>query len=140
MTGKVAPRRGRWTTGWRKAVIVVCVNEQRRARRSEVAWPVSLWHPKAVRFFNGRSMNVSSSGVLVTLPLKIPLSEGQEVELNFPRSEPLARDKGGFARIKTAKVVRIDRTDALSSAAVKVGLAFADQPVPAVEPQPAPAH
>ena len=115
---------------------MVCVNEQRRAERSEVVWPVSLWHPKAVRFFNGRSMNVSSTGVLVKLPLKIPLAEGQEVELNFPRSEPLAKDKGSFARIKTARVVRIDRTESLKSAAVMVGLAFADQPDPFPEPQP----
>ena len=87
--------------------MVMSAHEQRGARRTDLAWPVSLWHPKALRFFNGRSMNVSRTGVLLTLPMKAPLRQGQDVELNFPRAETLAKDKGGSARIKTARVVRI---------------------------------
>lgn len=104
-----------------------------------VDWPVSIWHPKASRFFNGHSVNVSSRGALLTMPMRAPLREGQNLEVNFPRSEPLAQTKGSFARVRTARVVRLDRGDLLSSATIKVALTFCDQsesvPIP-----PAPAH
>lgn len=106
---------------------MVCMYEQREAERLTVDWPVSVWHPKASRFFNGHSVNVSCKGALVYLPLKTPIREGQELEINFPRSEKLADDKGAAARIKSARVVRIDRYESLTSATIKVALAFADQ-------------
>lgn len=64
------------------------------------------------------------------LSMKAPVSEGQDIEINFPRTESLARGKGGFSRIKCARVVRIDRTESLHSATIKVGLAFCEQPEP----------
>ena len=106
--------------------------EQRQAERWPVSWPVSVWHPQAGRFFNGRSINVSSDGALLTMPLRVPLREGQNLELNFPRSEGLAETKGGFARIKTARVIRVDRSDLISGAAVKVGLVFCETLEPAL--------
>jgi hypothetical protein len=107
---------------------VVCAYEQRQSKRSLVSWPVSVWHPKAARFFNGRSIDVSSDGALLVLPLKAPIRKGQNLELNFPRSEKLAQDKGCFARIKSARVVRVDRSETMESAAIKVGLQFCEQP------------
>jgi len=106
---------------------MVCMNEQREAQRLSVDWPISVWHPKASRFFNGHSVNVSRKGALVLLPLKTPIREGQELEINFPRSEKLAEDKGAAARIKFAKVVRVDRYESITSATIKVALSFADQ-------------
>lgn len=105
---------------------MVCMNEQREAGRLDVDWPVSVWHPKASRFFNGHSVNVSRKGALVRLPMKTPVCEGQELEINFPRSKTLAEDKGTAARIKSAKVVRIDRYESLTSATIKVALSFSD--------------
>ena len=104
-------------------------NEHRSSHRTAINWPVSVWHPTASMFFNGRSVNVSRAGVLVTLPMKAPIRQGQHLELNFPRSKPLANSKGGFARIKTARVVRIDRDDTLNSTDVKVGLEFFAGPI-----------
>ena len=98
--------------------------EQRSSERNEVNWPVSVWNPKAVRFFNGRSINVSSDGALVSLPLQMPVCEGQDLEINFPRTEMIAKHKGSYARVKTARVVRIDRSDTLNKAVIKVGLQF----------------
>jgi len=86
---------------------------------------VSIWHPKAARFFNGRSLNVSANGALVLLPLKAPVRPGQDLEVNFPRRQPLADQMGGCARIKRARVVRVDRSDLLM-AAVRVALQFAE--------------
>ena len=100
------------------------LTEQRKDSRSSVSWPVSVWIPQANRFFNGRSCNISKTGVLITLPVTAPVRPGQVLELNFPRTEALAKEKGQFARIKTGKVVRVDRKNLLEDAEVGVGVAF----------------
>ncbi|MBN2020468.1 MAG: PilZ domain-containing protein [Sedimentisphaerales bacterium] len=98
--------------------------EQRKSLRTEVAWPVSVWLPEANRFINGRSANISKTGVLLRLPATTPLNAGNIVELNFPRTMTLAKKKGGFARIKSGKVVRVDRGGLLDDASISVGVAF----------------
>ena len=105
-------------------IVVENASEQRNTKRARVNWPISIWHPKASRFFTGRSVDISRGGVLITLPMKVPVREGQNLEINFPRNEALAKEKGRFARIKTAKVVRVDRSEAIISTNVKVGLEF----------------
>jgi len=98
--------------------------EQRKDSRNTVSWPVSVWVPEANRFFNGRSCNISKTGVFITLPVTAPVRPGHVVELNFPRTEALAKEKGQFARIKSGKVVRVDRKNLLESAEIGVGIAF----------------
>jgi len=100
------------------------LTEQRKDSRSSVSWPVSVWIPEANRFFNGRSCNISKTGVFITLPVTAPIQPGRIVELNFPRTEALAKEKGQFARIKSGKVVRVDRKNLLESAEIGVGIAF----------------
>jgi len=100
------------------------LTEQRKDSRSSVSWPVSVWIPEANRFFNGRSCNISKTGVFITLPVTAPIQPGRTVELNFPRTEALAKEKGQFARIKSGKVVRVDRKNLLESAEIGVGIAF----------------
>jgi hypothetical protein len=98
--------------------------EQRKSSRTEVAWPVSVWLPEANRFFNGRSANISKNGVLLRLPVTTPLQAGNIVELNFPRTMTLAKKKGGFARIKSGRVVRVERGNLLDDASISVGVVF----------------
>ena len=98
--------------------------EQRRDIRTDLCWPVSLWLPDANRFFNGQSSNISKTGVLITLPMTVPVKAGNTVEINFPRTEALAKEKGRFARIKSGKVVRIERKDMLKNANIGVAIAF----------------
>ena len=98
--------------------------EQRKDSRNNVSWPISVWIPEANRFFNGRSCNISKTGVFITLPVTAPVRPGHIVELNFPRTEALAKEKGQFARIKIGKVVRVDRKNLLESAEIGVGIAF----------------
>lgn len=100
------------------------LTEQRKDSRNIVSWPVSVWIPEANRFFNGRSCNVSKTGVFVRLPLTTPVRAGQLVELNFPRTTALAEEKGQFARIKKGKVVRVERKNVLDTAEIGVGIAF----------------
>jgi hypothetical protein len=98
--------------------------EQRTDNRNKVSWPVSVWVPEANRFFNGRSCNISKTGVFITLPVTTPIKTGNNVELNFPRTESLAQEKGQFARIKGGRVVRVDRNYLLENAEIGVGIAF----------------
>ena len=98
--------------------------EQRRDIRTQLCWPVSIWLPEANRFFNGRSSNISKTGVFLTVPMTTPVRTGNTVEVNFPRTEALAREKGQFSRIKTGMVVRVERKDMLKDANIGVAIAF----------------
>ncbi len=98
--------------------------EQRKDSRNNVSWPVSVWLPEANRFFNGRSCNISKTGVFITLPVTAPVRAGHTVEINFPRTFALAKEKGQFARIKSGRVVRVDRKNLLENAEIGVGIAF----------------
>lgn len=98
--------------------------EQREEARSNLSWPVSIWIPEANRFFNGRSANISKKGVLIKVPMTMPVRLGHVVEINFPRTAALAEEKGQFARIKSGKVVRVDRKNMLKSAEIGVAVSF----------------
>ena len=98
--------------------------EQRKDTRTNITWPVSIWLPEASRFFNGQSSNISKTGVFVTLPLTTPIREGHLVEMNFPRTTPLAKEKGGFARIKGGKVLRVERRNMIRDANIGVAIQF----------------
>jgi len=99
--------------------------EHRTEARTQLSWPVSLWLPDANRFFNGRSANISKTGVFVTMPLTTPIRPGSAVEVNFPRTTVLAKEKGQFARIKSGKVVRVERQNILKDTTIGVAISFA---------------
>jgi hypothetical protein len=100
------------------------VVEQRKDTRSELVWPVSVWLPEANRFFHGRSVNVSKGGAYLSVPMTTPIRAGHEVEINFPRTTSLAREKGQYARIKAAKVLRVERKDILDNASIGMAVQF----------------
>ena len=98
--------------------------EHRSEVRTQLSWPVSLWLPDANRFFNGRSSNISKMGVFITMPMTTPIRTGNTVEVNFPRTAVLAKEKGQFARIKSGKVVRVERQNMLKDTTIGVAIAF----------------
>jgi hypothetical protein len=98
--------------------------EQRKHTRTDLSWPVSIWLPNANRFFNGRSSNISKTGALLSLPITTPVRAGQNVEINFPRTTALAKEKGRFARIKSGKVVRVERANLLKDVSIGVAIQF----------------
>ena len=99
--------------------------EQRKEARSDLSWPVSVWLPEANRFFNGRSKNVSKGGAYLTMPMTAPVRAGHEVEINFPRTVSLAKQKGQYARIKSGTVLRVDRQGMLEGACIGLAIQFA---------------
>ena len=104
------------------------LTEQRSDIRTNLSWPVSIWLPEANRFFNGRSSNSSKAGVYVMIPMTAPIRAGHIVEINFPRTKDLAEEKGQFARIKSGKVVRVERKNMLEDANIGVAVQF-EQPI-----------
>jgi hypothetical protein len=98
--------------------------EQRKNARTQLSWPVSIWLPEANRFFNGQSSNVSKTGVFIMVPMTTPVRSGHTVEINFPRTVTLAKEKGQFARIKSGKVLRVERKNVLKDAKIGVAIAF----------------
>jgi hypothetical protein len=98
--------------------------EQRKGVRTSLSWPVSIWLPEANRFFNGKSSNISKTGVFVTVPMTTPVRAGHRVEVNFPRTEALAKQKGQFARVKSGKVVRVERAALFTAANIGVAIKF----------------
>lgn len=98
--------------------------EQRKEARIDLSWPVSVWLPEANRFFNGRSSNISKKGVLIDVPMTTPVRVGNILEINFPRTKTLAKQKGSYSRIKSGKVVRVDRNDAPNSIDIGIAVHF----------------
>jgi len=98
--------------------------EQRRDVRSDLSWPVSIWLPEANRFFNGKSVNVSKGGAFISVPMTTPVRAGHEIEINFPRTMSLAKQKGQYARIKHAKVLRVERRQMLQAGSIGIAVQF----------------
>ena len=99
-------------------------SEQRTDTRSDLAWPISMWLPEAGRFFNGKSVNISKGGVYLSVPMTTPVRIGHEVEINFPRTPSLAKQKGQYARIKHGKIVRVDRRSIFENGNIGLAVAF----------------
>ena len=100
------------------------VIELRSDTRSDLAWPVSVWLPEASRFFNGKSVNISKGGVFISVPMTTPVKAGNDIEINFPRTAALAKEKGKYARIKSGRVVRVDRSNMLEEASIGLAVEF----------------
>ena len=98
--------------------------EQRKDVRSDLSWPVSIWLPEANRFFNGKSMNVSKGGAFLSVPMTTPVAAGNEIEINFPRTQTLAKEKGQYARIKNARILRVDRKQMLCDGSIGIAVEF----------------
>lgn len=100
------------------------IAEQRSETRTDLTWPVSVWLPEANCFFNARSINISKGGAFLSVPMTTPLRPGHIIELNFPRTASLAKRKGRFARIKSAKVLRVERQQATENATIQFAVQF----------------
>jgi hypothetical protein len=102
--------------------------ERRVDPRYNIDWPVSVWSEPQGRTFNGRGQNLSHSGVLVVLPLSVPLRPGQQVQMRIgPRMntrEPIDTKKEPATR--AARVVRVQREPRFLDGLQMVGLRFAD--------------
>lgn len=107
--------------------------ERREHPRHEMEWPACLWAPKIMCFFRVGILDISQSGIKVKTTQRLPLDEGDEVELNIPRgTTSLVERNGQWARIKRGRVVRIE-ADHLHSKML-YSIQFIDPYSPATQP------
>lgn len=96
--------------------------EQRTFPRNELCQGVRLWHPQAGRLYPVKILNRSQSGVLISASMRCPLRQGQYVELQPVLSEGTTDIPPVSNQL--ARVIRVDRTETLEEASIKVGLMF----------------
>jgi hypothetical protein len=97
--------------------------EKRAAQRQPTHEPFAVWHPQAGRWFSARGDNISQSGILISLPLRTPLRKGQCLEIS---SQMNSTDHSTIDEnpVRSARVVRIDRRDSITTSCIKVALNF----------------
>jgi len=106
------------------------VVEERKEQRHDMDWPVSVWVPLLERFFNGRLINISQGGALISIPFEGYSFLKESIEVNLPRTNGLAKEKGQYSRIKLGKIIRIDTVETESTpikrGAINVAIQFKD--------------
>ena len=79
----------------------VIEKERRVSKRINLDCPACIWHQTTNRFYNAKSVNISSTGALVQMPLTVPVRPAEQIEINFKAPEG--------NKILSASVVRINR-------------------------------
>ena len=97
--------------------------ENRKSARTNLKWPVSIWMPEVKRFYSGTAVNIAEGGVMIKLPTTAPIQAGDLVEINLPRTTSLTKKKGQYARIKIAKVLRVQR-ESIRNACIGIAMQF----------------
>ena len=101
--------------------------ENRRANRFEVDCSLRFSHLPSSKTLRSRCLNISESGVLLLIPMHIPVIEGQNVEIHFSNNalnQILNAGINSPGNTFQATVTRIDRQALLEEAGIRVGLEF----------------
>jgi len=101
---------------------MVVASERRQSGRLDVKWPVCIWHSALGRFVMAETKDISRGGLSVSVPMSVPFTPGQEVEVDFPHGLP-----GGIAaslKPKRARVAHVCKEQTATSGQQIVGLAL----------------
>jgi len=93
-------------------------SERRRSQRMAIDSAVCLWHPTIEQFVNGRGVDISRHGAAVDLPVSVPVSAGQLVDINFVAPKDRTEKP-----TRSARVVRVSR-DRVLEGVQRLGLEF----------------
>lgn len=106
---------------------MIGTQDRRRAERRPIRWPVCIWHPALGRFVKALTKDLSREGLAVTVPLSVPFTAGQEIEVSFPNDLPTAR----LTSLKPvhARVTHVSKEDVLLQGEQVVGLSFVEKTV-----------
>ncbi len=97
--------------------------ERRRHPRYPLATSVQFFHAKSQRDFPGRSVDVSSGGMLMFVPATTPLHAGQTIRLNLSTMPQMHAERAAGGP-QDATVIRVDRNALLSAGHIAVGVQF----------------
>jgi len=103
--------------------MVTAEQERRCARRYRLDWPACVWHDSTKRFYSARSVDISSTGALVRLPLSAPIRMSEQIEVNF--TVPDGQDSDCHSsKVFSARVVRINRGQSILDGQQSVAVKF----------------
>lgn len=102
---------------------MVTAQENRGAKRYTLDWPICIWHEPTGRFYRGHSVNISSTGALIRLPLSAPIRHEEAIDVNFPPPDGLDADRYP-AKVFTGKVVRVNRPQTILEGEQSIALHF----------------
>ncbi len=98
-------------------------SERRTAQRYSVGTRVQFYHDPTRRDFPGRSVDISSNGMLMYVPATVPVHPGQTVKVSVGTG-----GKPEFAELSQkridARIVRVDRNPLLAVGNIAVGVQF----------------
>lgn len=97
--------------------------EQRHAKRYGLDWPVCVWHEPTQKFYTGQSVNISSTGALIQLPLTAPIRFAETIDVNFPSPDGLDSDRYP-AKVFAGQVVRVNRRQSILDGVQNVAVRF----------------
>jgi c-di-GMP-binding flagellar brake protein YcgR len=103
--------------------------ERRIAQRYSVPARVKFYHDPTQRDFPGRTVDISSSGMLMYVPATVPVHPGQKVKVcvgvnSKPEMADLAQKQ------ISGKIVRVDRNPLLAVGNIAVGVEFSSDQTP----------
>ena len=88
--------------------------ERRTAPRVALERRVIVNHPQLERQYPGRTVNISSVGVLLRVPLSLPAVVGQPLEFELgAEQQPPELDGETVLHRRKGTIVRVDRSDTL---------------------------
>ena len=97
--------------------------ERRRATRYTVGTRIQFYHDPTQRDFPGRTVDISSGGLLMYVPATVPVHPGQTVKVCVGTG-----GKPQFADLSQrpihATIVRVDRNPLLAVGNIAVGVQF----------------
>lgn len=105
---------------------ILANKERRSSKRLNLDWSVCLWHEPTSNFYNGESVNISSTGALIKLPLTVPVRISDPVTIRFPQSANgnQENDQSAPEKVFSARIVRVNRGQSILEANQSVALTF----------------
>ena len=97
--------------------------DRRQSPRHPLATTVEMFHEPSRRAYPVRSVDISEGGMLLYLPVSVPVDLGQSVRLTVG-SEPRPELHGLGLQPREATIVRVDRKGMLRVGYIPVGVRF----------------
>ena len=97
--------------------------DRRQYQRHPLSTTVAFYHGPSQREFPGRSVDISTGGMLMYVPAATPVQPGQPIRLTIGGGRPEFAVSGD--KPVDATIVRVDRHKLLSMGHIAVGVRFA---------------
>jgi hypothetical protein len=97
--------------------------ERRRGLRIEQQRPIKVYEASIARYFGGRTEDVSSTGLRLTLPAAIPVRPGKLLSIHVGLND-LGQPLANRRQMIPARVVWVDRSNESTANTLYAGVEF----------------